>query len=77
MKMLLTDEQLEASGKLSGCVLANATKTLQQRLRNEGFVTRAEAAANIEAVEESLISLCRSPGFSSEKLKAAVAKAMY
>ena len=34
-------------------------------------------AAKIEAVEETLISLCRSSGFSLEKLKAAVAKAKY
>ncbi len=36
-----------------------------------------QAAAKIEAVEETLISLCRSSGFSLEKLKAAVAQAKY
>jgi len=35
------------------------------------------AAAKIEAVEEALISVCRSDGFSLEKLRAAVARAKY
>jgi 4-hydroxy-4-methyl-2-oxoglutarate aldolase len=34
----LTDEQLQALGRLDACVLANAIETFQVRLRNEGFV---------------------------------------
>lgn len=38
MKAPLTQEQLDALGRLDACLLANAIETFHERLRNEGFM---------------------------------------
>jgi hypothetical protein len=81
--MQLTDEQLEALRRLDACTLANAIETFRGRLRNEGFVDHTVRClfphlqpmiGYVATQAQALIALCRSPEFTLEKLRAAVAK---
>ena len=63
----LTPELLQALRELDACTLANAIETFHQRLRSEGFTD-----STIRCLLAS--ALCQSPGFSLEKLRAAIAK---